>query len=61
MFTPQDFSSMFGHFTTLCMKGLKTICGLLEHVTMEAVLTPLQQSAMHAQVFVFKGNNSHGI
>ena len=21
-FTPQDFKSMFGHFTTLCMKGL---------------------------------------
>ena len=22
VFTPQDFQSMFGHFTTLCMKGL---------------------------------------
>ena len=23
MFTPQDYKSMFGHFTTLCMKGLR--------------------------------------
>ena len=23
LFTPQDFKSKFGHFTTLCMKGLK--------------------------------------
>ena len=28
MSTPQDFKSVFGHFTTLCMKGLK-------HVTWE--------------------------
>ena len=24
--TPQDFESMFGHFTTLYMKGLKHVC-----------------------------------
>ena len=24
VFTPQDFKSMFDHFTTLCTKGLKT-------------------------------------
>ena len=29
MFTPQDFESMFGHFLTLCMKGLK----LAEEIT----------------------------
>ena len=23
VFTPQDFESMFSHFSTLCMKGLK--------------------------------------
>ena len=25
LFTPQDFQSMFGHFATLCMKGLKPV------------------------------------
>ena len=25
VFTPQDFKSMFGHFSTLCNKGLRQI------------------------------------
>ena len=29
VFTPQDVLSMFGHFTTLCMKGLKYVFQLI--------------------------------
>ena len=28
VFTPQDFKSMFSHFTTLCMKGLTRLTGV---------------------------------
>ena len=33
MFTPQDFQSMSGNFTTLCMKGLsETLCSTFNQV-----------------------------
>ena len=40
VFTPQDFQSMFGHFSTLGMKGLSVRLSITETATKFSFLNP---------------------
>ena len=48
VFTPQDFYSMFGHFTTLCIKGLNLTVKLFQDPT-PLFLNTCSKSAIKAQ------------